>query len=122
MPGPLRAPIEPHRKRLLHPLHDRWKLHPVLRLDVERQPLFLKPEPPKLEGEELPRLAKRSTEDRYRLPSPKQRLTIVDRCPHFIPSILNQKPIFSHMNINMGLTRRFASIGQKKSDKKQGKV
>jgi hypothetical protein len=88
MPGPLRAPIEPHRECLFQPLHNRRKLQPVCRPDIERQLLFHKSKPPKLEGEALPRLAEYPAEDRYCLPPPKQRFAIVDRRPYFIPRIL----------------------------------
>jgi hypothetical protein len=88
MPGPIRTQIEPHRKRLLHPLHDRRKLQPVLRLDVERQPFPVKPKPAKLEVEALPRLAKYPAEDLHRLLLTEQRLAVVDRRPNFIPDIL----------------------------------
>jgi hypothetical protein len=88
--GPIRTQIEPHCKRLLHPLHDRGKLQPIGGPDVERQALFHKDKPPKLEIEALPRLAKHPAEDRYRLPSPEQRFTVVDHRPHLIPGILNQ--------------------------------
>jgi hypothetical protein len=88
MPRPLRAPIEPHRKRLLHPLHDRRKLQPVYRLDIERQPFLTKPKPAKLEGEAPVRLAKHPAEDLHRLLPPEQRLAVVNRRPHLVPGIL----------------------------------
>jgi hypothetical protein len=69
MPDPPRAPIEPHHKRLLQPLHDRREMQPVRRLDIKRQTLFYKSKPPKLEGEALPRLAEYPAENRYRRPS-----------------------------------------------------
>jgi hypothetical protein len=57
MPYPPRAPIEPHRERLFQPLHNRRKLQPIGGLNVERQPLFRKPKPPKLEGKTPPHFA-----------------------------------------------------------------
>jgi hypothetical protein len=45
-------------------------------------------EAPKLKGEAPPRLVKHPAEDRHCLPSPEQRLTIVDHRPHFIPDVL----------------------------------
>jgi hypothetical protein len=88
MPGPPRAPIEAHRKCLFQPLHDRRELQPIGGLDIERQPLFHKSKPPKLEDEALPRFTKHLTEDRYRLPPPEQRFTVIDRRPYFVPRIL----------------------------------
>jgi hypothetical protein len=76
------------RKRLLHPLHNRRKLHPIGGLDVERQPFLLKPEPPKLENKAPPRLAKHPAEDRYRLPPSEQRFAVIHRCPNLVPRIL----------------------------------
>jgi hypothetical protein len=87
VPCPLPTPIEPHRKRLLQPLHDRRKLQPIGGLDVEQQPFFHKSKPPKLEGKALPRLAEYPAEDRYRLPPPEQRFTVIDRRPNLIPRI-----------------------------------
>jgi hypothetical protein len=99
VPGPILAQIEPHRKRLLHPLHDRRKLHPVGGLDVERQSFLIKPKSPKLEDEALPRLAEYPAEDRYRLPLPEQRGTAVDHRPDLIPDIIHQKSLLSHIYI-----------------------
>jgi hypothetical protein len=107
------VPIEPHGKRLFQPLHDRRKLQPIRWLNVERQPFFLKPEPSKFEGKTPPRLAKHSAEDRYRLPSPKQGFAVIDRRPHFIPGILNQKPMFSH-TIYMGFSAILLQSDRKK--------
>jgi hypothetical protein len=41
MPYPPRQPVVPLREGLLDPLHDHRKLHPVLRLDIEREPVIL---------------------------------------------------------------------------------
>jgi hypothetical protein len=54
---------------------------------ISGPPIFLKPKPPELENETLPRLTKHPAKDRYRLPPPEQRLTVIDRRPHFIPRI-----------------------------------
>jgi hypothetical protein len=88
MPGPSRAPIEANRKRLLQPLHDRREMQPVGGLDIERQLLFPKGKPPKLEGEALPRLTEYPAGDRYRLPPPEQRLAVIDCRPNLVPRIL----------------------------------
>jgi hypothetical protein len=81
-------PIEAHRKRLFYPLHDRRELLSIGGPDVERQPFFLKPKPPKLESKALPCLAKHLTEDRYRLSPPEQRFTVINRLPYLVPHIL----------------------------------
>jgi hypothetical protein len=65
MPGSPRVPIEAHRKRLLQPLHDRWKLQPIGGLNIERQPFLLKPKSTDLKGKISPRLVKHPAEDRY---------------------------------------------------------
>jgi hypothetical protein len=58
--------------------------------DIDRQPFFLKLEPPKIEGDAFPHLTRHLAEDCYRLPPPEQRLTVIDRCPDLIPGVLNQ--------------------------------
>jgi hypothetical protein len=62
--------------------------NPSAGLILERQSLFHKSEPPKLESKPLSRLTKHPAEDRYRLSPMEQRFTIVDRRSHFIPRIL----------------------------------
>jgi hypothetical protein len=87
MSGPPHTPIEADRECLLQPLHDRRELQPIGGLNIERQPFFLKPKPASFEGEAPPRLAKHPAEDRYCLPPPEQRFTLIDRCPHLVPRI-----------------------------------
>jgi hypothetical protein len=62
--------------------------NPSARSDIERQPFFFKPKLAKLEGELPPRFAKHPAEDRYRLPPPEQRFTVVNRRPNLVPRIL----------------------------------
>jgi hypothetical protein len=119
VPRPLRAPIELHGKRLLHPLHDRRKLQPFGGPDVERQPPFHKSKPPKLEGKAPARLAKHLAEDRYRLLPPEQRLVVIDHRPNLVPGVLNQKSLLSHTIY--GFLRQFDSVGREKGAKKAEK-
>jgi hypothetical protein len=122
MPDLLRAQIEAHRKRLLHPLHDRRELQPAGGPDIERQPPFHKSNPPKLEGKAPPRFAKNLSEDRYRLPPPEQRFTVIDRHPDLVPGILYQKSLFSHISNIYGSEMLFCFDRAEKKCKKREKA
>jgi hypothetical protein len=104
MPGPLRAPIKAHRKRLLHPLHDRRK-----------------PQPAKLEGKALSRLTKYPAENRYRLPPPEQGLAVIDRRPHLIPGIIHQNSLLSRI-VYMGFFAILLQSNRKKVREKRKKA
>jgi hypothetical protein len=52
-------------------------------------PFFHKSKLPKLEGKALPCLAEYPAEDRYRLPLPEQRLTVIDHRPYLVARILH---------------------------------
>jgi hypothetical protein len=117
VPRPPRPYVEPRRERLLHPLHYPRQLEPVLRPDVERYPFAFKSESANLEGEEIPRLAEYSEEDRRRLPQAEEHLTVIDRRPYLVPHTLRQNSFQSH-TVYMGLTYRFALIGREKNVKK----
>jgi hypothetical protein len=122
MSGPSRAPIEPHRKRLLQPLHDRRELQPIGGFNIERQPFFLKPKPAKFEDKAPPRLAKHPVEDRRRLPPPEQGFTVIDCRPYLIPGVLNQESFLSHIISNMGFSANLLQSSKKKVTTNRKKV
>jgi hypothetical protein len=90
MPRPPVQHIEPHRKRLLHPLHNLRQQQPVIRPNEKRNLGPAKPQPAQLEPVNLPRLIEHLPKQVSVRLRPKQRLSVVHRRANKIPCIGGQ--------------------------------
>jgi hypothetical protein len=79
-----------------HPLHNLGQSESVNRLDVEREPLPVEPEPAHLEGESFFRLAEYAMQQHDRPSQQKERLTNIDRRPYLVPHVFRQITFHSH--------------------------
>jgi hypothetical protein len=85
MPDPSHQPVVPLGEGLLDPLHNRRKLQPVFRLDVEAEPIILQAQGAHGEYEPEFRFPKYLVKERQGFGAAEQRLPIVDLGADLIP-------------------------------------
>jgi hypothetical protein len=120
MPDPPRPPVVPLGEGLLHPLHNLGKLQAIFRLDIKLEQITLITQALNLEDKAKFRLMEHLLKNLPGLILAEQGFPVVDLGVDFVPHTLLEYSWFSHINIYMGLSRRFASIGPAKKAKKGG--
>jgi hypothetical protein len=85
MPAPPGQPVVPLGEGLFDPLHNSRKFHPVLRLDIESEPVILQAQGAHGEHEPELRRLKHLVKERQGFGSAKQRFPIVDLGADLIP-------------------------------------
>jgi hypothetical protein len=117
VPYPPGQRVVPLGEGLLHPLHDFRQRHPVLRLDVERQPDILDAEAPNLEGEAERGFPEDLAEEGGGFGEAKEGLPVVDSGAYFIPNALSEFSFLPHTPCT-GAGRCFALVEMTKISKK----
>jgi hypothetical protein len=90
MPYPSLQPVIALGKHLLHPLQYFGQRLPVFRLDVKRNPVVVKAEPPDLKGEAEHGFTKHFGKKGGGLGLAEDGLAVVDTGAHFVPNVLGK--------------------------------